>query len=61
MISFFQQGQIFSEALPFLHFCNKYDICNWYKLTSDYCFGKLYEINSEFSFNIGGLLSIFLS
>jgi len=28
VISFFNKGKLISLSLPFLHFCNKYDICN---------------------------------
>jgi len=27
VISFFNKGKLISLGLPFLHFCNKYDIC----------------------------------
>ena len=38
-----------------------YDICKEITVLNGSDIGKLYEINSEISFNIGGLLPIFLS
>jgi len=40
VISFFNKGKSFFGDLPFLHFCNKCDICNQHELTSGCCFGK---------------------
>jgi hypothetical protein len=57
-------GYRFSKrANPFHVVCSFrfYDICNEQESDSACVYGKLYEINSEISFNIGGLLVTFLS
>jgi hypothetical protein len=44
VISFFNKGKSFFGDLPFLHFCNKCDICNQHELTSGCCFGKKSQV-----------------
>jgi hypothetical protein len=44
VISFFKMGKSFSQGLPFLHFCKKYDICNGDGDALTFGFGKIYAV-----------------
>ncbi len=42
-ITIFNKGNSIFGGLPFLHFCNKYDICNQQEIASGCVYGKMNE------------------